>query len=161
MMRRFLLTASVLLLFVSGWSQVLAASLCSHTPGAHACCRTKDAGHEHGQASSHHEMAMDGMEGMEMPAEEVAPADNKSNAISVGQPVADCAHCLGHSQTQTVPVASITSDQSGRGNEPLAPPVTGLLSPLASAFAPPITSRQHAPPGTVTSRHVLISVFRI
>jgi hypothetical protein len=160
MMRRFLLTASVLLLFVSGWSQVLAASLCSHTPGAHACCRTKGAGHEHGQASSHQGMVMDGIESMEMPFEDAAPATNES-AISFGQPIADCAHCLGHSQPQTVPVASITSDQSGRVKEPLSPPVAVAPVPLASAFAPPVTTRQHAPPGALTARHVLISVFRI
>jgi hypothetical protein len=160
MMRRFLLTASVLLLFVSGWSQVLAASLCSHTPGAHACCRTKEASHAHEQASSHQGMAMDGIESMEMPSGEAAPAGNES-VISFGQPLEACAHCLGHSQSQTVPVNSITSDQSGRGNETLAPPVPVEATPLASAFATSITSRQHAPPGAMTARHVLISVFRI
>ena len=159
MMRRFLLTASVLLLFVSGWSQLLAASLCSHTPGAHACCRMKDAGH--GQASSHQGMAMDGMDGMEMPAEDAAPASNES-ASSIGQPVEDCANCcIRDSQSQTAPIASITSDQSRRGNETLAPHVSVDATPLASAFATSVTSRQHAPPGAVTSRHVLIKVFRI
>jgi hypothetical protein len=158
MMRRFLLTASVLLLFVSGWSQVLAASLCSHTSGAHGCCITKEAGR--GQAASHQGMAMDGMESMEMPSEEAAPAGNARGG-SFGQPVEDCAHCIGHSQSQTVPLARIASDQSRRGNERLAPQVEVVLAPLASAFAPTVTSRQHAPPGAVTSRHVLISVFRI
>jgi len=160
MMRRFLLTASVLLLFVSGWSQALAASLCSHTAGAHTCCLKKGAGQEHGQASSHQGMAMDGMESMEMQSEEAAP-DNNESASSIGQPVEACAHCIGHSQSQTVPVASISTDQSRRGNETLAPPVEVPAAPLASAFAPLVTSRQHAPPGAVTSRHVLISVFRI
>ena len=160
MMRRFLLTASVLLLFLSGWSQVLAASLCSHTRGAQACCLMKKAGHA--GASSHHGMAMDGMESMEMPSGEAVPAHSNESAGWFSQRLEDCAHCLGHSQSQTVPVASIiTSDQSGRGGETLAPPATIMLASLAAAFATPVTSRQHAPPCATKSRHVLISVFRI
>lgn len=157
-MKRFLLIAGILLLFVSGWTHVLAASLCSHTQGAHACCLTKKAGHE--EVSSHHEMAMQGMEGMEIPSQEAAPASDES-ALSLGKPVEECAHCLGHSQSQTVPVASITSGQSGQGDRTLATPLTRLLTPLTSAFVSPITSRQHAPPGTTASRHVLINIFRI
>jgi hypothetical protein len=159
MMRRFLLTASVLLLFVSGWSQVLAASLCSHTQGAHSCCVKKNAGH--GEASAHQGMAMDGMESMEMPSEESAPAAGNEIAASFGKHLEECAHCLGHSQSQTVPFAFITSDQSRRGDETLAPPATVVVTSLGSAFATPVTSRQHAPPGTTKSRHVLISLFRI
>lgn len=159
MMRRFLLTASVLLLFVSGWSHVLAASLCSYTQGAHTCCLTKKAGQ--GQASSHQGMAMDGMESMEMPSGEAAPTAGNESAGSFSKPVEDCAHCLGHSQSQTVTAAIITSDPLRRADEMPSSPATALSVQLNSDFSLPVTSRQHAPPGVTKSRHVLISVFRI
>lgn len=158
MVRRFLLVGSLLLLSTSGWANVLAASLCTHTAGAHACCMTKKAGKA--KASSHHEMGMHGMESMERPRREAAPT-SYPGALSLGKPTEDCPHCLGHSQTQAAAVASVAPGQSGQDGKTLAPAAIVPLAATASAFAPPITFRQHAPPGNTAPRHVLISVFRI
>jgi hypothetical protein len=164
-MRRFLLIASVLMLFVSGWGHVLAAALCPHVKAEHSCCPAQaTASHDHGLSSSHEAMQMDGMEGMDMqtPAAPVAETlTTGGDANSLGQPLEDCAHCMGHSQLPITPVAAGTADQSSRSAELAAPPATSLISPIAPTLTALVSSRPHGPPGTSAPRHVLINIFRI
>jgi hypothetical protein len=166
-MRRFLLIASVLMLFVSGWGHVLAAALCPHVKAEHSCCpaqKQEAARHDHGLSASHEAMPMDGMEGMDMqtPATPVAETPTVGgDANSLGQPVEDCVHCMGHSQLPTPPVAVGTADQSSRSAELAAPPATSLVTPPIPALTALVTSRPHGPPGASAPRHVLINIFRI
>lgn len=164
-MKRFLLSATILMLFMSGWSHVLAAAFCPHVMMAQDCCPAQSgAGHDHGTNASHEAMQMDGMEGMERQAP-VTPGDatpaNAEIANVVSQPVEDCSHCMGHSQLPTAPVAAGTADQSSRNTDVAAPPVSQHIAPPVPAFATLITSKPHGPPGTAASRLVLIGVFRI
>src|SRR5207248_3812591 len=146
---------TLLALLVSGWGNVLAATLCPKMQVA-SCCLTKTT---HDSASQHEAMAMDGMsmDGMAMmPAAEV-------EANSMGQPAASCAHCL---SSPDLPFKSVVTVNSVRESErnlsaPIAASVLRSLAAFSSSFAPPISSRQHAPPGSSTSLHVFISVFLI
>lgn len=161
-MKRFLLGITLLMLLVSGWSQVLAAAFCPHVMMVQDCSPSRRAAsHAHGTNSSHEAMQMDGME-MPAPATPVA-ADPTSSEIAhaFGQPVEDCSHCAGHSQLPTALFAVGTADQSSRNADVAAPPVTQLFAPPVPAFASLVTSRPHGPPGTSTSRLVLIGIFRI
>jgi hypothetical protein len=173
MMKRLILIASVLLLSVSGWSQFAAAAFCPHSQeqivlARNECHVEQVTVHEHGEASSHQGMTMDGMEGMEAgevmetasPAHDETPAAHES-ANQLGPPIGDCAHCFSHSRPQPVPLPGITTEQSKRGAADLAPPETTLAATPVMAFGLFITQRTHAPPGATISRHVLINVFRI
>jgi hypothetical protein len=156
-MRRLLPIIGVLLLCASGWSQVFAAALCPHVLGAHACCFAQQATHHHDHAAPQAEMPMDGME-MRPTA---APTDEVS-ANSLGQPEADCAHCMGHSQLPAATTVASATVQPKRSVEADAPLVAPLFAPPALALTSLISQRPHAPPGAVGSaRHVLINVFRI
>ena len=77
-------------------------------------------------------------------------------------PVQSCAHCVGHSGIQNVPVSSLSaSDQSNRdlGSVPL--PASRFLTRPAMTLVRIGLPRQHAPPGSSAPRHILISVFLI
>jgi hypothetical protein len=141
---------TLLALLLSGWGNVLAAALCSKMQVA-SCCLIKTT---HDSAPSHEAMAMDSM--AMMPA-----ADGEANSMS--QPAASCAHCL---SSPDLPFKSVVTVNSVRESErnlsaPVAAPVLRSLAAFSSSFAPPVSSRQHAPPGSSTSRHVLINVFLI
>ena len=147
---------TLLALLVSGWGNVLAAALCPKMQVA-SCCLMKTT-HD-SSAPSHEAMAMDGMamDSMAMmPAAEV-------EANSMGQPAASCAHCL---SSPDLPFKSVVTVNSVRESErnlsaAVAASVLRSLAAFSSSFAPPISSRQHAPPGSSTSLHVLINVFLI
>ena len=141
---------TLLALLVSGWGNVLAAALCPKMQVA-SCCLMKTT---HDSASQHEAMAMDGM--AMMPAAEV-------EANSIGQPAASCAHCLSSPDLPFKSVGTVNSVRESERNlsAAVAASVLRSLAAFSSSFAPPISSRQHAPPGSSTSLHVLINVFLI
>jgi hypothetical protein len=146
---------TLLALLASGWGNALAAALCPKMQVA-SCCLTKTT---HDSAPSHEAMAMDGMT---MDSMAMMPAA-EAEANSAGQPAASCAHCL---SSPDLPFKSVVTVNSVRESErnlsaPIAAPVLRSLAEFSSSFAPPISSRQHAPPGSSTSLHVLINVFLI
>lgn len=145
----------LLALLASGWSNVLATALCPNMQVA-SCCLMKM---KHKSASSHEAMAMDGME-MDS-AEMMTAVDVEANSISQSTPA--CALCLNRSELPIKSVVMVNLVRDSRRDLSAAPDaaVPGSLAPFSSLFALPVTSRQHAPPVTSTSRHVLINVFLI
>jgi len=85
-----------------------------------------------------------------------------SGANKFDQPFEACGHCVSHSGVPNAPVSSVRiSGQSGKD-------VAYALSPVSRFLVrPPLTiaqlglPREHAPPGTIVPRNILISVFLI
>lgn len=147
-MKRLPPVAIGLLLFVSGWGQTLAAAFCTHAQGGHACCRANRSSHKHEHTSRH----------------EAAPPSFDTNTggviASLDQPAEQCGHCMSHPRLPAVPTAGAAS-QSNSVEGLAAPPVAAFADAATPIFTTAIISRQHAPPRVSSSRHVLLSVFRI
>jgi hypothetical protein len=145
-MKRLAPIAVGLLLFVSGWGQTLAAAFCPHARGGHACCLANRRSHDH--ASRH----------------EAAPPSSKVTAggvaASLAQPTEECGHCMSHPRLPAVPAAGAAS-QLNSVEGLAAPPPAAVADASTPVFTPAIISRQQAPPGVSSPRHVLLSVFRI
>ena len=147
-MKRLAPIAVGLLLFVSGWGQTLAAAFCPHARGGHACCLAHRSSHDHNHASRH----------------EAAPPSSNTTAggvtFSLDQPAEECGHCMSHPRLPAAPAAG-ASGQSKSMEVLAAPPPAAVADASTPVFTPAIISRQHAPPGVSSPRHVLINVFRI
>jgi hypothetical protein len=148
-MKRLLLICVISLLFVSGWGNVLAAAFCPHMQDMPGC--TMQAGKN--SASSH--------EGMEMGDMQMTPTIAESSEVNaMEQPLASC--CTSRPEVPPSPViASRGAEQSKPDPGAILQQARQIPAPQTTSFAPPISSRQHAPPGASTPRHVLINVFLI
>jgi hypothetical protein len=154
MRQRLLFTGTMLIaLFTSAWGSVFAAAFCPHLKLGHACCRTR-----RGHDQSAHAMAGE----MQMGDTQVLPAaDPASEGDAISQPVEPCEHCMGRSQAPAVSFALIEVSQTRHGEDAPPPAISSRLAPSSTSFTAHVTSRQHAPPGSSITRHVLINVFRI
>jgi hypothetical protein len=151
-MKRLLLISVISLLFVSGWSHVLAAAFCPNMKDMPGC--TMQTGNTSTSTSSH--------EGMEMGDMQMTPgsAEGEVNANALERPLVSC--CAARPEIPPSPViASRGAEQSKQNLGAILKPALKAIAPPTTSFAPPVTSRQHAPPGASTPRHVLISVFLI
>jgi hypothetical protein len=150
-MKRLLLICIISLLFVSGWSHVLAAALCPDMQDMPNC--HMQTGNAPASSSSH--------EGhQEMGDTQMRESVEVIEVNALEQPMASC--CTG---LPTLPPSSfMVSKGAEQPKKELgavlqkALKVIELPTPL---FTPLVLSRQHAPPGVSTQRHVLISVFLI
>ena len=147
-MKRLLLICVISLLFVSGWGHVLAAAFCPNMQDMPGCAM--QAGNN--STSSH--------EGMEMSDMQTAPPATESKAHALEQPMLSC--CTSRPEIPPSPViASRGAESSKQDTGALLKPALKAIAAPTLSFAPPVTLRQHAPPGASTPRHVLISVFLI
>jgi hypothetical protein len=150
-MKRLLLICVISLLFVSGWNHVLAAAFCPNMQDMPGCHMQKAPA-----SASQHE----GHEGMEMGDMQMPPNATESNVGALERPLASC--CASRPEVPPAPaIASRGAEQSRQDLGAIPKPALKAITQPTPSFAPPITSRQHAPPGTATARHVLISVFLI
>jgi hypothetical protein len=161
MRNRFLSTGILLLaLLASSWGNVLAAAMCPHMASDHSCCHAQLS---HGSAS--HEMMggmqMDEMQMGDMQMTPAAAPAHETEDHAFTPPGMSCEYCIGHSQTTATPNTLRQATLTKHGVELSAPLAPSQLITVANSFVPSITSRQHAPPGDTSARHVLISVFRI
>lgn len=104
------------------------------------------------------------MAGMPMDAVQVQPAaDQKAEPEAAKWIVADCTHCVSHSQLPASPATLRDADQSKRNDKGAAPPLTSERVLTPGLFIASALPRQHGPPGatSASARHVLINVFRI
>lgn len=147
-MTRLLLICVISLLFVSGWGHVLASAFCPNMRDMSGC------GMQAGKASA------SSPEGIEMGDMQTAASATESKADRLEQPLASC--CASRSQVPPVPVfASRGAEQSKQDLGAALRNAPKVIMPPAPSFAPPVRSRQHAPPIDSTQRHILISVFLI
>jgi hypothetical protein len=147
-MKRLLLICVISLLFVSGWSHVLASAFCSNMKDMPGCAM------QMGNTST------SGHEGMEMGDMQMPPTAAGDKVGSLEQPLASC--CASRPEIPPAPiVASRGAEQSKQDLGAILKPALKAITQPTSSFAPPVSSRQHAPPGASTPRHVLISVFLI
>ena len=150
-MKRLLLICVSSLLFVSGWSHVLASALCPDMQDMPDC---------HMQAETVSTSRHEGHGGMEMGDMQMKPTAIEGKAGALARPLVSC--CASRPEIPPAPaVASRGAEQSKQDLGAILKPALKAIEPLAPSFAPPVTSRQHAPPGDSTQRHVLISVFLI
>ena len=145
-MKRLLLICVISLLFVSGWSHVLAATFCPDMQDMPNChMQTENA------STSEHQ----GHEGMEMGDQQMT-----SEANSLERPMASCC-----ASRPALPPSSVTvskgAEQPKKELGVVLQKTLKAIEPPTPSFAPPVTSRQHAPPTDLTPRHVLISVYLI
>jgi hypothetical protein len=144
---------TLLALLVSGWSNVLAAAICPKTPAMAAC--PMQTGNK--PTSSHEAMEMGEIGDMQMTP---AVAEDEANALE--QPMGSCPHCFKQPEQPSSPVvASKGAEQSKRDPGTIIRQAFKVITPQTATFAPPVSSRQHAPPQASTPRHVLINVFLI
>jgi hypothetical protein len=169
-MKRLFHIGVITLLLAGSWGTALAASCFCPRAQDHACCRAEYSAHEHGTAPAH--------DGMEMSRDEMTMTDDgmtmtdmkgtspasvfEGNVGAVEQPAEPCPHCMGHSGVPVrVIILADSPGQSARGLCTATPEAHEPFVPLASSYAPPVISRQHAPPTALAPRHVLIGVFLI
>lgn len=152
-MKRLLLICLISLLFVSGWSHVLAAGICPKAQAISHCPMQT----ETKSASAHESARMDEMGDMQM---RPAVAGVEANALE--QPAGLCPHCFKQPAQQTSPaIASNGAEQSRRNPAIALRQAVKVFSQQATSFATPVSSKQHAPPQASTPRHVLISFYLI
>jgi hypothetical protein len=165
-MRRFVSYTGIILLalLVSGWSIVLAATLCPHAgmnqalPMAedHSGCRTKLEAVEMHHSSSHHEAA----HGAQMKTVAVPHLQGSEHA-ALGQMTGTCAHCVGQSELPVPPasVRELTLQQRDAG-KPVVHTTTLTVPPSVVSMLR-FTPTQHSPPGVAGRKHLIFSVFLI
>jgi hypothetical protein len=151
-MKRLLLSCVISLLFVSGWSNVLAAALCPKMQDPSGC---------HIQAGIVTASPHEGHEGMETGDKQVRTPVTTGKVNSLERQTASC--CTGRT---AVPhpslIVSKGAQQPKKELGAVLPKTLKAIELPAPVNAPPVTSRQHAPPPAATaSRHLLISVFLI
>jgi hypothetical protein len=151
-MKRLFLICVISLLFVSGWGHVLAAAFCPNMQDMPGCPMQK----ARTTSTSPHE----GHEGMEMGDMPMPPSATEDTAVVLERPLVSC--CASRPEVPPAPtVVSRGAEQSKQEIGAILKPALKAIEPPAPSFAPPVTSRQHSPPGDSTPRHVLISVFLI
>lgn len=151
-MKRLFHVGVLVLFLTGGWGTVLAGASCPRAQG-HACCVAKAAPHDNAPTHAHGRVTMDGM---------ADTSHCEAAEDSLKQSPESCAHCMSHSSAPgTSAVIAYVPAHSSRDLSASAPASLKTLSASASSFAPPVFSRQHAPPRTSTSRHILVSVFLI
>jgi hypothetical protein len=148
-------------LTLSGWSGVLAATFCPYAArtaaaslktAEHASCHAQRGAADVNNSNSKHE-AMGDMEAM-------APAEGESPAASA-QVVESCRPCcISHGNLPTAPAGARESQQNGReAKHTAAQESKTITSPLR--FTPAVVPTQGSPPGQLTRRHLLLSIFII
>lgn len=156
-MKRVLLILIISLLFVSGWGTVLADTICPHKQARRAHERVEPIAQHREGSSCHEEMASDEAEATKTTAD----AEDEQRASLEGQ-TGPCTHCITNPETPAnllVFTRGAEISKRDAGVPALLP--SGYLSPFAASFAPPVQARQHAPPGTLSRRHLLLNVFLI
>ena len=153
-MKRLLLIAVISVLFMSGWSHVVAAALCPNMQ-VKTSCPMQMMDHS---TSSHDAMEIGEMVDMAMPDTTVSGGE----ANAVDPPMGSCPHCFSQSEHPTSTVVAVKAvDQSKRDLRVILHQSLTPIASQASSFARPVLSRQHAPPRAPTARHILINVFLI
>jgi hypothetical protein len=150
-MKRLLLISVISLLLVSGWSHVLAAAVCPDMQDMPNCHMQT----ENVSTSSH-----EGHEGMEMGDKQMTSPVEASEANALERPMASC--CA--SRPALPPSSIIVSKGIEQPKKELAvvlKQALKVIAPPSPSFTPLLTSRQHAPPTSLTPRHILISVYLI
>ena len=133
---------------------MLAAAICPKMQAMASCpmMRTVDK-----SVSSHEEMVMGESGDMQM-----TPTVTEGEANAIEQPIASCPHCFRQSEPPTTSVVATKGvEQSRRDAGAIMQQALKAITLPTSSFAPPVASRQHAPPSASTPRHILISVFLI
>lgn len=157
MRNRFLSSGVLLFVLLTGaWGNVLAASLCPRMAQDHSCCHAKAMQHAH-EAMGDMQMNEMQMSEMQMPS----AAEQETQSMRAVPPDAECEHCLSHSQLTTKLPTLREAEQTRRGEDVAAPLALASHASSIPLFVLPVHARPHAPPGAMTSRHVLINVFRI
>ena len=150
-MKRLLLICAISLLFVSGWSHVLAAAFCPKMQEMPDCHMQKAP-----TSASQHE----GHEGMEMGDMQMSPSALEDKVNSLERSVASC--CANRS---ALPPSSVIvsrgAEQPRKELGAVLQTALKVIAPPTPSFAPPVASRQHAPPVDSTPLHLLLSVFLI
>jgi hypothetical protein len=155
-MKRLLLICVISLLFVSGWGHVLGLAFCPNMRAVPGCVmqRSMDS------AAATTSTSAQSHEGMEMNDMQVEQGFIAGEADSMERLPASC--CMNRPDAPSTPVVvSRGAEQSKKEPGATLQPTLKAIAPPAASFAPPVSSRQHAPPSPKTQRHVLINVFLI
>ena len=184
--RQPFLIALALLLGLSSMGHVFAAAFCPHMQG-HECCLAKIGRYTHNSSSTHEDMAMAGlpmdhmtmhgmhdmstMDGMvmdEMVTDDTSAPSSTDNVYAgtldnaLEQPVEPCPHCLSHSGLPNAPVSSVNApDESRKAVDSVPLPASSFLAPSVITVESNGLPREHAPPRTSATRHILNNVFLI
>ena len=154
-MKKLLLICVVSLLLVSGWSHVLAAVLCPNMQDMPSCHMQTGNAITTTTISTH-----EGHQGMEMGDMLMTPPVVEREVNALEQPMASCC-----ARRPALPPSSVmVSRGAEQPKKELGVILQTALKAIelpAPSFTPPVLSRQHAPPGASTPRHVLFSVFLI
>jgi hypothetical protein len=156
MHKRFIATTvlGVALLF-SQVGNFLVAALCPHLQSGAGSCQTQVAE----PAMSHEDMGHTGH--MEMEQETVPNPDPDADAVAMGQSHGPCLHCSVHSSRTPTSASPRETEPAKRSIDPTIPVHLSRVAPPPLNPVAVLTSRAHGPPGEATSRHILISIFRI
>jgi hypothetical protein len=156
-MRRFtsFIGITLLSLLVSGWGNVLAATLCPHAMGEQAQVNVEKA------ATHQHDSTQQAMDGMQMtPAPSAMHCDSK--VASFHQPAGICTHCFDRNESPATSSSlqrELTLKKRDAGT--IVRPEAATRTSLAIIYTPQFLPTQNAPPGSSNRKHLLLSVFLI
>ena len=155
-MRRFtsFFGITLLALLVSGWGNVLAATLCPHGMGGQAQVKVEKAvAHQHD--SSQHEMG-----GMQMTPSTTA-GHCGSKVAALDQPAGICTHCFGQNESPVTSSSLRELTLKKRDAGIIFRPAASAAISLAIIYRPQFLPTQNAPPGDSNRKHLLLNVFLI
>jgi hypothetical protein len=157
---------SLLMLLVSNWESVIAATLCPHAGMSrsvemaedHSCCRAKLEKAEEHHKGAHQEAAHNAKA---KPSSAIHLHDNDNNNIALGQTAGECVHCMGQREFPAAPasVRELTLQKRYAGK--IVKQTIILPAPPTAVAVAHLTPTQHAPPGLSGRKHLLLSVFLI
>jgi hypothetical protein len=154
-MRRFTSFFGVMLLalLLSGWGNMLAATLCPHAMGGQANVE-KVATHQYDSP----QQEMGEMQMQHAPA--AGHCDGKVAAFD--QPAGICTHCFGQNESPATSLSlqrELTLKKRDAGT--IVRPATSAATSLAIVYTPQFLPTQNAPPGYQNRKHLLLGVFLI
>jgi hypothetical protein len=155
-MRRFtsFFGITLLALLVSGWGNVLAATLCPHAMGGQAQANVEKA------VAHQHDSSQQEMGGMQMThASEAGHCDSKVAAFD--QPAGICTHCFSRNESPATSSSLRELTLKKRDAGTIVRPEAITTTSLAIVYTPQFLPTQNAPPGSSNRKHLLLSVFLI
>jgi hypothetical protein len=186
-MKRLVQTSLPLLLVLSSLGHVFAAALCPAGMGRECCFLAVGRVVAHSPAfpsqpdpadhcAAHSDRASEGqqvaplqMDGMELAATPTSHSEHEAEPLGQAEEIAAlslpehlCPHCVAHSGPAGLPLVSVAAtDQVGKSAAFLPLPVARFLIGSIVEFRHQDSPREHAPPGNLLPRYLVVHVFLI
>jgi hypothetical protein len=155
-MRRFtsFFGITLLALLVSGWGNVLTATLCPHAMGGQAQANVE-------KAEAHqHDSPQQEMGGMRM-TPSTSAGHCASKVAAFDQPAGTCTHCFSRNESPATSSSLRELTLKKRDAGTIVKLAASASTSLAIVYTPQFLPTQNAPPGSSNHKRLLLGVFLI